>query len=254
LNDSHAAIWVNGKLSDLNNVLASVLPAHTVLTSAVDITDSGKILLKALNTTTNGSSYFIATPAAPARISISSNINPSSFGQPIHLVATVTLNSGSKPTGQVEWFDNGKSLGTARMTAIGTASWEPATWTAGVHKITAKYLGQASSGSSSSAVFNQTVKATSTRTILTSSANPATHGKSFLLTATVVPAFGTIAGNVTFKSGNTVLGTAKLDGRTKQAHLTTALSKAGKYTLTASFGATPNFTASASAGMTLTVK
>jgi len=253
-NDSHAAIWENGKFSDLNNVLAEMLPAHTVLTSAVDVTDNGKILMRALDTTTNDTSYLIATPAVPTRISISSNINPSSFGQPIHLVATVTPDSGPKPTGQVQWFDNGKLLGTARMTLIGTASWEPSTWTAGVHKITARYLGAAPAGSSSSANFNQTVKATRTRTTLSASVNTATHGKSFTLTATVVPAFGTIAGNVTFKSNNAILGTAKLDGRTKQARLTTALNKPGKYTLEADYGTTREFAGSTSAELALAVR
>jgi probable HAF family extracellular repeat protein len=253
-NDYHAAIWVNGRVADLNSLLAPVLPANTELTAAIDVTDSGKILLRAINTKTNSVGYLIATPAVPTRISISSNINPSSYGQQIHLVASVIPDSGAKPTGQVQWYDNGKLLGAARMTTIGTASWEPSTWGPGAHKITASYTGVAPDGSSRSAIFNQTVKATNTRTALFSSANPATHGKSLTLTATVVPTFGTIGGTVRFMSGNTVLGEGTLDGRTKQTRLTTTLNKAGKYTLTAVYLGTANFTKSTSAGLALTVK
>jgi hypothetical protein len=252
---SHAVIWGDNELiGDLQTILAPALPTSTEVTSALYITDSGKILLSSINTQTNRYSNLIATPAVPTRISINSDINPSSYGQGIHLVASVIPDSGAKPTGQVQWYDNGNLLGTARMTAIGTASWEPSTWSAGLHKVTASYAGVAPDGSSTATIFNQTVKATSTRTALFASVDPATHSKSFTLTATVVPAFGTIGGTVTFKSGSTVLGTGAVDGRTKQARLATTLKNAGKYSLTAVYGGTANFVGSASARLALTVK
>ena len=87
-----------------------------------------------------------------------------------------------------------------------------------------------------------------------SSANPATHGQAFTLTATVVPVSGTIAGTVTFMSGGASLGTATVDARTRQARLKALLPKAGKYSISASYSGTANFRASASQALTLTVK
>ena len=252
---THAVMWAaDGKMTDLTKLLAPWLPADTVAFDARAITDSGQIQLNAYNTKTNADSFLIATPAIATRISISSNINPSVFGQQIHLVASVIPASGAKPTGSVTWYDNGKLLGTARMTQIGTASWEPSTWSAGLHNVTASYAGVAPNGGGTSAVFKQTVTASSTRTTLMSSVNPATHGTAFKLTATVVPSSGTISGSVTFKSGSATLGTAAVDARTKQACLTITLKTAGKYTLSAVYPGTNDFKGSASSVLTLTVK
>jgi len=254
IGSDHAVRWVNGKITDLQTVLAPVLPSNTVVTAATKITDSGKILLQAINTKTNVISYVVATPTIPTRITISSNINPSSYGQQIHLVASVIPSSGGVPLGNVTWYDGGKLVATAGLTKIGTASWEPSTLSPGVHKITVKFAGYNPDGPSTSAVFNQTVHAATTKTTLSSSATSVTHGQSFTLTATVVPAFGTIAGSVTFKAGSTTLGAATLNGRTKQARLTTSIKAAGKYSVTAVYGGTSNFAGSRSAVVAFTVK
>jgi probable HAF family extracellular repeat protein len=250
----HAVLWQNGKIVDLHSALKAKLPANTRLTSADAISDSGPMLVTATNNQTGATTRLLAGPIIPTRISITSNINPSSYGQPIHLVASIHPASGSPPLGNVTWYDSSMLLGTAGLTSIGTASWEPFTWTTGAHNITVVYKGYDPDGPSTSAIFKQTVQATSTKTTLGSSVNPATHGQSFTLTATVVPFFGTIAGSVIFKSSSATLGTAIVDGRTKQARLATTLKAAGKYSITAVFGGTTNFKSSSSAALSLSVK
>jgi hypothetical protein len=250
----HAVIWNGTKVTDLNSLLASVLPANVVLTAASKITDSGKIMINGLNSKTGKTEYFVATPTVPTKITIASNINPSSYGQQIHLVASIIPNSGGVPLGQVNWYDAGKLVATTGLTAVGTASYEPTTLAPAVHKITVSYGGYNPDGASSSAVFNQTVRATVTKTTLSASATTVTHKQSFTLTATVVPAFGTIAGTVTFRSGSTTLGAAVVDGRTKQARLTTTINSPGKYSLAASYGATTNFSGSSSSTVAMIVK
>jgi len=122
-----------------------------------------------------------------------------------------------------------------------------------VHNVTAVFPASTTLASSTSLVFKQTVNAATTRTTVSASPSPATHGQPVKLTATVVPASGTIAGTVTFKSGSTVLGTGALDARTKQTSLTTTFAK-GSYAITASFAGSQNFVASSSSTFTLTVE
>jgi probable HAF family extracellular repeat protein len=252
---SHAVMWINDQIIDLNTLLAPQLPAGMIATDAYAINDSGEYLVAAQNFDTGASAGYLAKPLTPTHTTVSSNINPSTYGQQIHLVAKVTPDSGPVPTtGSVSWYDNGALVGTARMTTIGTSSWEPSTWTAGVHNVTAKFPAAGGVASSTSPVFKQTVNAASTRTTVSATPSPASHGQSVKLTATVVPTSGTIAGTVTFKSGSTVLGTGTLDARTKQTSLTTSFAKAGSYAITASFAGSQNFTASSSAALTLTVK
>ncbi len=241
----HAVMWINDQIIDLNTAYANQLPANTIAVDSFAINDSGQFILVAQNTDTGTTTYYVARPLIPTHTTITSNINPSTYGQQIHLVAKVTPDSGPVPTtGSVSWYDNGALVGTARLTTIGTSSWEPSTWTGGVHNVTAVFPASTTLASSTSPVFKQTVNAASTRTTVSASPSPATHGQSVKLTATVVPTSGTIAGTVTFKSGGTVLGTGTLDARTKQTWLTTSFAKAGSYSITAS----------SSAAVTLTVK
>jgi hypothetical protein len=252
---NHAVMWIHDQIIDLHAALASQLPANTIATGAFAINDSGEFIVSAENVDTGTTSYYVAKPLVATHTTITSNINPSTYGQQIHLVAKVSPDSGPVPTtGSVSWYDNGTLAGSARMTTIGTASWEPSAWTGGVHNVTATFPGSTSVAASTSPVFKQTVNASATRTTISASASPATHGQLVTLTATVVPTSGTIAGTVTFRSGSTVLGTGTLDSRTKQTRFTTSFAKAGGYSITASFSGSQNFVASASTALALTVK
>ena len=92
--------------------------------------------------------------------------------------------SPATATGTVQFLDGATVLGTATLTG-GTASFSRTTLAQGTHSITVAYSGDANYAASTSAVLTQTVK-TSTTTSLVSSANPITLGGSATFTATVV--------------------------------------------------------------------
>jgi probable HAF family extracellular repeat protein len=251
----HAVMWLNGQIVDLHESLASQLPPGFILNAATSINDSGEIVLQSVNPDTGESRSYLAKPLIPTHTTITSNISPSTYGQQIHLIAKVSPDSGPVPiTGNVSWYDNGALLGTARLTSIGTSSWEPSSWTGGVHNVTAVFPGSSTLAESTSPVFRQTVNASSTRTTISASANPATPGQAVLFIATVVPTSGTIAGTVTFEWGSTVLGTGTLDPRTKQARFTTTFKTTGTYSIRAVYVGSQNFLPSASSTVNLTVK
>jgi hypothetical protein len=89
---------------------------------------------------------------------ITSAPNPSLAGQPVTFTATVTATNGSTPTGSVEFFDNGVSLGSVPL-VNGQATLTTANLGPGQHDITAVYLGAPGFSSSESTGITQTVVA-----------------------------------------------------------------------------------------------
>ena len=82
--------------------------------------------------------------------------NPSDYGQPVTLTATVTASTGT-PTGTVEFFDGVASLGTATLGAGGQAVLVTSTLPVGTRSLTAEYAGDANFLGSLSAPLIQTV-------------------------------------------------------------------------------------------------
>ena len=91
-----------------------------------------------------------------------------------------------------------------------------------------------------------------TATALSSSAKTIAYGTSVMLMATVTSGGGTPNGTVTFYSGGTSLGTGTLNGSGVATLATTAL-EVGRDSVTASYGASPDFAASTSAAISETV-
>jgi hypothetical protein len=78
----------------------------------------------------------------PTTTTVTSSPNPSLFGQPVNFTATVTAPPGAgTPTGSVTFFDGANELGTATLTAGGTATLTIAALQGGSHTITADYAG-----------------------------------------------------------------------------------------------------------------
>jgi Big-like domain-containing protein len=179
--------------------------------------------------------------------SLTSSQNPSTFGQAVTLTATVSPDSG--PTGNVQFFDGGTSLGTASLSG-GVASMTTSTLTVGTHSITASYGGNTNFTGSTSSGLTQTVNQATTTTALTSSLNPSTYGQQVTFTATVSPSSGP-TGSVQFLDGGTSLGTVTLSGGT--ASLTTATLTAGPHSITATYGGNTSFAGSTSSAVTQTV-
>ena len=102
--------------------------------------------------TPQGTSAF--SRRAVSSTTLSSSVNPSTFGQPVTVTATVTATAGT-PTGNVTFTSDGNALGTVGLTgatAILTTSGLPV----GIHTITVSYTGDANF-LSSGATLTQTV-------------------------------------------------------------------------------------------------
>lgn len=100
-----------------------------------------------------------ATIFIPTETTVSSNLNPATVGQQVTFTATVVpaSTSGDTPTGVVELFDGGLSLGTASLGADGQASFSTAGLSEGSHAITAQYAGSLGFLPSTSDVLVQVV-------------------------------------------------------------------------------------------------
>lgn len=188
---------------------------------------------------------------ASSTASVSSSVNPATFGQSLTFTATVTPGTAGSPTGTFTFFDGTTSLGTA-TTTNNTAQLSVSTLGAGSHSITARYSGDANYVPSTSSALTQTVNQAATTTTLASSPNPSVYGQAASLTATVQPPSGvSTTGTVTFFDGTNSLGSATLTGNTAQ--LTIASLAAGTRSLTASYNGNGNLLASTSTAVSQVV-
>jgi hypothetical protein len=93
---------------------------------------------------------------------VTSTPNPSVFGDTVTIAATVSAAApaAGTPTGIVEFFDGGTSLGSASLTD-GVATLNTSTLTVGTHPITATYVGDTNFTTSSSTSLDQVVNGAS---------------------------------------------------------------------------------------------
>jgi hypothetical protein len=181
---------------------------------------------------------------------LNSSPNPSTVGQTVNLMATVVGQYGGAATGTVTFKEGTtKVLGTASL-VNGVATLPLSTLSTGSHTLRAVYGGDANSNGSTSAAITQTVVAkTATGTTISSSLNPSFVGQSVTFTATVSPSSAT--GTVTFKAGQTVLGTGSLSSGT--ATFSTSTLSAGSFNIVAIYGGDAQFATSTSGSLTQTV-
>jgi hypothetical protein len=152
------------------------------------------------------------TGKSPTSTSLSSSLNPSTYGQKVTWVAKVTPSGSVMPTGKVQFRWSSYSIGSATLDSSGVATLTRSNLSADSYPLTAVYMGDAANSPSTSVVLNQVVLQTTSSAKLTSSLNPSTQGQAVAFTAkisspTVIP-----TGPVTFTAGKTVLGTAQLSG------------------------------------------
>ena len=182
---------------------------------------------------------------------VSSSPNPSVYGQPVTITASVAAASGNggPGVGQVLFIAGGKKLGTR---PLWRASVETDLLPVGSSTITADYGGtrpyQASSGSTT-----QTVNPVSTTTTIASSANPSVQGTTVHFFVKVKTAFGHTAksGTVAFAAGATPLGTVQLSA-VGEARFSTKSLPLGTTVITATYNGATSFIGS-SATLTQTV-
>ena len=187
---------------------------------------------------------------AQPRVAFELSPNPSSFGQPVTLTATVTSDVAI-PGGQVTFDDGAGQLATVTLDAAGKATFSTAALAAGPHTLRARYLGAADYKVAASAPAVLTVNKASTTLALVASPSPAVFGQPVTLRATVsvsAPGAGVPGGTVTFTDGGVTLGSATL-GADGTASLTISTLAAGSHALVATYAGDASFLgASGSAG------
>lgn len=213
----------------------------------------------------SGDSNFTASTSAPVAQSVnqaatstavSSNANPSVYGQVVTFTATVAPAYSGTPTGNVTFFDGNTSLGNANLSGgVATFSTQSTALIAGSHSITAKYNGDSHFLSSTAAEFAQTVGAAATVTMLASNSDPSPIGQSVNFTAHVsAEVSGNLTGTVNFylDGGTAPVASVALSGG--NAQYTTSSLSGGPHSITAAFVSTnPNFNGSASSSLTQTI-
>ncbi len=208
----------------------SVLAAGSHLISAIYSGDSD--FNPSAATLTQFVKLATTTSLTVSRISIT-------YGQPVAFTASVS----GPATGSVQFMDGPASLGFGVLNK-GTATLNVTALSAGAHSIIALYGGDSSNAPSTSNPATVTVNQAVPVVTISSSPNPSLVGAVVKFTA-VAPAAAT--GAVTFKAGNSVLGTALLSGGT--ASLTTSSLAAGSYSVTAAYGGDANYVSATSAAL-----
>jgi hypothetical protein len=184
----------------------------------------------------------VAGPAATTT-TLSSSLNPSTYGQAVTFTAVVTSGLGAPPDGETVTFKKGTAvLGTGALSG-GSASFTTSTLTGRDNIITAAYGGDPKFAGSISNAVKQVVNKASTTTTLVSSQNPSNVGQSVTFTATVTPQFGgKVNGTVTFYDGTTALKTMFVKGGV--AKFTTSTLTSGAHTITATYNGSNSFDSS----------
>jgi Bacterial Ig-like domain (group 3) len=171
------------------------------------------------------------------------------YGQNVDGYANVAAGDGTTLAGTITFYDGATSI---CVISVANAATCPATtgsgFVAGIHVLTAVYSGDTTHSGATSNAVTVTVLPDLTAVSINSSVNPAAFGQSVVFTATAQGAHGTIAGTVVFFDGSTAIGSAVLNS-SGVATISTAALAAGTHPITATYGATQNFEAAASAAL-----
>jgi hypothetical protein len=140
-------------------------------------------------------------------VSLGTSSNPSVYGQPVTLTATVTSGSTTIPTGTVDFNDGSTTIGSGTLDASGITTFTTSALALGTHSIVAAYLGDANNPAANSPTLSQVVNKAATTTTITSSLNPSIVGDTVTFRATVASSTGgaVTGGIVTFNDGPTLL-------------------------------------------------
>jgi Big-like domain-containing protein/VCBS repeat protein len=189
---------------------------------------------------------------AASLINVSSNANPTTYGQIVTLNASISTagHFSSANNGTLTFFDNGASMGSVTLPGnTNYAILTTTTMSTGAHPITVSYSGDANFLAGTSATFTQIVNLEPTTTSIASSTYTPAFAQSITLTSIVRPLSGTTAtGTITFLDRTTTIGTATLSGNSAQMAISTL--GAGTHYISAQYSGDTN-TAASTSGQTL---
>lgn len=188
-------------------------------------------------------------PTVSLTLTVSSQPNPSNFGSVVTFTATLS-GLPADATGTITFFDAGASIGSGAVNN-GLTTFTTSSLSIGTHPITASYSGDTNYGVATSGVYNQTVKASATTTVLNATPVSAVTGQPVTFVATVSSLAGQPTGSVTFKQGSTVLAISSITGNT--ASFSTSSLAVGPHIVTATYGGDANFASSTSDPVQVTV-
>jgi hypothetical protein len=203
-------------------VTTSTLPVGSDLITAVYGGD-------ATNATATATTTQVVSKASPTE-TLTSSLNPSTFGQSVTLTATLPTNV----TGTVTFKNGTTSLSTSPVTN-GVATFATSTLPAGTDSISAIYSGD-SNNSGATASLTQTVDKTTPAVTVTTS-GPSNYGDPVTITVTL-PAGTT--GTVTVTSGTTTLGSGTVNPTTGTVTITTSSLPVGTDPITGSYSGDSN--------------
>jgi hypothetical protein len=146
-------------------------------------------------------------------VTLSSSANPSMFTDNVTLTVSVSGGLSAYPaTGAVTLADGGANIGTANLNSMGSVTFTLTSPSLGNHTLKATYAGDTRNSPAASTALTQSVILRPTTTGLRISGTVLSAGQQDTF-ASVVQGVGPNipTGIVTFVSGATVLGTAKLD-------------------------------------------
>jgi hypothetical protein len=180
---------------------------------------------------------------------LTSSLNPSVYGQPVTLTATVASNAPGGPTGTVTFKNGSVNLGTVALTGH-AAALTTTKLPSGTVAITASYNGDMRSAKSMQGM-SVVVDQAWTSATMAASLNPSPSGRTVRFTAVVTSPTVAVTGSVSFIDGATVLGTANVvQGK---ANFSAAALKSGAHAITAVYAGTANIRGCRSSQFTQTV-
>jgi hypothetical protein len=159
---------------------------------------------------------------------LTSDANPSVFGETVTFTATVGVLTGAgQPTGTVAFKKDGTTVATKDINEDGVATYSVGSLAVGDYDYVAAYSGDGSFlTSTSSPVYTQSVRKASVTTLVSAHPNPSTYGDLVTFTAEVTavsPGSGVPSGSVDFKMGDVILDSEELDEDGIATFATTAL-------------------------------
>ncbi len=184
---------------------------------------------------------------AASAITLTSNRNPSVFGQSVTFTTRVTP---AGATGTVTFRIDGAAIGgPVTLNAAGQATLVLRNLTVARHTVSAVYSGNGNYLPRTSATLTQQVNKAASRTTLTSSGSPATRGTTVVFTASVravAPGTGTPTGTVQFRIDGANVGTPQTVNPAGQAAYATRSLAVGTHLVSAVYAGSAGFTASTS--------
>ena len=192
------------------------------------------------------------TPLDRPDVAFTATPTATSTGQLVTLSAAVSGSAGLPPTGTLNFYNGGSSLGQATLDSSGKASFSSSTLPAGTYSLFAAYSGDSRFLSTNAPIQQITiVTAVITTTTLATSSSVVAPGSSVTFTATASPTSGTgkPTGSIQFFDGSILLSTSTVDASGKTTYSTSILST-GTHIISAVYAGDNVFAASTSTALT----